>query len=410
MMTYIRSNAFFLIGRFLWILLFFFLIFLTYFFYVPKVIIGGYEIINPVYDFFSKFDWWLHILVYVSILSLITAVILLFTSAYFIYSKARRLVTEKELEDKFTSKMIDYLYSDYFDDVINYDKTYKYFKKNVKSKSSLEVFFRVIVKTQNLISEDFRFKFNQLVEEANISKRLKYFLYSHDKSKKIIAFKVASSLQIKGYEREISKYITHKNYALRYEAIVAYVRLSETNNLDFLLTQKYHLSKLTINTIYNAIDRSLKVNNSNYQDMIKSPLSRVNVTGSLLGNSIDNRDQRELVKSALEDNDELLREVAWELYTSNEQSAIDVDFLLNKFATESQENKIHIMKAIQKIELNDSVFSFLDTVIKNESILLKVYALRLLFEHNVTQFFKYQEMDDERIAIACREVADFNII
>lgn len=410
MMIYILSNIRFLLGRVLLFLLLGLIIFLTYFFYVPSVTIGDTQLINPVYHYFEFLDWWIHILVYISIWSFITALVFVFASAYFIYAKEKQQQKEKAYEKAFTAKMIEFLYSDYFDEVNNYKDIYKYFRKNVKSNIAIEMFFRVIVQTQNLISEDFRYKFTQLIEDAKISKRLKYFLYSRDISKKIIAFKIASYLGINGYERQISKYITSKNYALRYESIVAYVRLSETNNLDFLLTQKYHLSKLTINSIYNAIDRSLKVNSTNYQEMIKSPSSRVSVTGSLLVSGNENRDQRELVKSALEDNDELLREVAWELYTSNEQSAVDIDFLLSKYKTESQENKLHIMKALSKVGLTDRITEFLDTVIKNDSILLKVYALRMLFEHNVTQFFKYQEMDDERIALACREVADFNII
>lgn len=410
MMTYILSNVRFLLGRVLLFLLVGLIIFLTYFFYVPSVTIGDYYLFNPVYHYFEFLDWWIHILVYVSIWSFTVAIVFVFASAYYIYAKDRQQQRENAYEKAFTQKMIEFLYSDYFDEVNNYKDIYRYFRKNVNNKVALEVFFRVIVQTQNLISEDFRYKFTQLMEDAKISKRLKYFLYSHNISKKIIAFKIASYLGINGYERQISKYITSKNYALRYESIVAYVRLSETNNLDFLLTQKYHLSKLTINTIYNAIERSLKVNSTNYQEMIKSPTSRVSVTGSLLVSGNENRDQRELVKSALEDNDELLREVAWELYTSNEQSAVDIDFLLSKYKTESQENKLHIMKALSKVGLTDHITEFLDTVIKNDSILLKVYALRMLFEHNVSQFFKYQEMDDERIALACREVADFNII
>lgn len=410
MMTYIYSNIRFLIGRVFWFLLLGLVVFLTYFFYVPSVSLGNSQLFNPLYQYFEHLEWWIHILVYISIWSFITALVFVIASAYYIYAKDKQQEKEKSLEKAFTTKMIEFLYSDYFDEVNNYKDIYKYFRDNVKSNIALEVFFRVIVQTQDLISEDFRYKFTQLMEDAKINKRLKYFLYSHNISKKIIGFKIASYLGINGYERQISKYITSKNYALRYESIVAYVRLSETNNLDFLLTQKYHLSKLTINTIYNAIDRSLKVNSTNYQEMIKSPSSRVSVTGSLLVSGNENRDQRELVKSALEDNDELLREVAWELYTSNEQSAMDIDFLLSKYPKESQENKLHIMKALSKVGLTDHITEFLDTVIKNDSILLKVYALRMLFEHNVTQFFKYQEMDDERIALACREVADFNII
>lgn len=410
MMTYIISNIRYLIGRVFLVLFVMLIAFLTYFFYVPSISFGDYYLINPVYTYFEYMEWWLHILVYISIWSFMSAIVFIISSIYFIYSKEKLYQTEKAYEIAFTEKMIEYLYSDYFDTVNNYREIYKYFRKNVKSKIAIQVFFKVIVQSQNLISEDFRYKFNQLLEDIKIDKQLKYFLYSQNISEKIIAFKIASFLGINGYERKISKYITSKNYSLRYESIVAYVRLSETNNLDFLLTQKYHLSKLTINTIYNAIDRSLKISNTNYKEMSKSSSPRVSVTGSLLMSGTEPLDQRELVKSALEDNDELLREVAWDLYTSNNHSAVDINFLLTKYPAESQENKLHIMKALQKVELTDSVLDFLDTVIKNDSILLKVYALRMLFEFNVTQFFKYQEMDDERIALACREVADFNII
>lgn len=409
MKTYIIGNLRFLLQRTLIVLSFIIVIALTYFFYVPSVEVFGHSFNNPIYPYFEYLVWWKHLIVYFTIICFTNAFIFLLASFYYIIKKDRALKKEKDYSFSFTQKMIGYLYSDHFKNQSDVDDYFKYFRKNVKGKLALSIFFDVIVKIQNLISEDFRMKFNELIDHIKVRKDIEYFLFSKNLSEKIIALKIISFLGLHKYDDTISKYIKSKNYALRNEAVMAYMRLSESNNLDFLMSHKYHLSTLQINSIINAVNRSLKDDETDYGKMMESGSARINVAGAMLIGDKTKPEYRELIKSALTDKDSMLREVAWEAYANIGKSENDIDYMLSSFENETQENKQTILKGLKGVELNEALMNFLDKIVKTESILIKIFALRLIFEDDMNNFLAYQKIEDAKIAIACREVADFNI-
>lgn len=409
MKAYIIGNLRFILQRTLILFSFIIVVALTYFFYVPSVEVFERSITNPIFHYFEYLSWWKHLIVYFTIICFINAFIFLVASFYYIIKKDRTLKKEKDYSFSFTQKMISYLYSDHFKNQSDIEDYFMYFKKNVKGRSAISVFFDVIVKIQNLISEDFRMKFNELIDHIKVRKNLEYFLYSKNLSEKIIALKMISFLGLHKYDDTISKYIKSSNYALRNEAVMAYMRLSESNNLDFLLSQKYHLSTLQINSIINAVNLSLKDDETDYGKLMQSSSPRVNVAGAMLISDKSKPEYRALIKSALKDKNNMLREVAWESYANIGDTENDIGFMLASFENETQENKQTILKGLKGVELNESLLDFLDKIVKTESILIKIFALRLIFEDDMNNFLAYQKLDDARIAIACREVADFNI-
>jgi len=409
MKAYLIGNIRFFVNRIVFLLVLILVILLAYFFYVPSVEIFGHEIFNPFFHYFEYLSWWLHLMSFITVISTLIVLVFLFASFYFNIKKLRQEQKEKEYEIRFTRKLVAYLYSDFLLDRTQKEDYFRFFKRLTKSKMATEILFKIIVRIQKLIDEDFRMKFNELLDNTGLRERIEYSLYSNNISEKIIALKVIAYLGVEGYNKKISKYINSKNYALRNEAIITYVRLSETNNLDFLLDQEYHISQLTLNAILNAVGGNLKKDQLDYDKMMNSSSSRINMAGVLLVKDRKKHDYKEQVKSAIQKNDGLLNEIAWDVYTSMGKSEADLDFMINRFPQENHANKVNIMKALRDFDQNEKLLDFLDTVIKTESVLIKIYALRLLFEKNMSRLFAYQRMDDERIAIACREVADFNI-
>jgi len=409
MKAYIIGNIRFLLQRALMLFSLILIGALTYFFYVPSVEVFERSINNPIFQYFQYLSWWKHLVVYFTIICFINAFIFLIASFYYNYKKDKTLKKEKDFSFNFTQKMISYLYSDHFNSQSDNEEYYRYFRKNVKGRLAISVFFDVIVKIQNLISEDFRMKFNDLIDEIKVRNNLEYFLYSKNLSEKLLALKMISFLGIHKYDSSIEKFIKSKNYALRNEAVMAYMRLAESNNLDFLLSQQYHLSTLQINAIINSVERSLKDDKTNYGKLMDSNQSRVNVAGAMLIGDKDQPEYRQLLKTALADKNNMLREVAWEAYANIGKTENDIAFMLSNFENETQENKQTILKGLKGVELNDSLKEFLDKIVKNESILIKIFALRLIFEDDMNNFIAYQKLNDVKIGIACREVADFNI-
>ena len=409
MKAYFIGNIRYFANRIAVIIVLLIIILLAYFFYYPQVSFWGSTFVNPFYSYFEYLSWWLHFMAFVTIISTIVVIIFLFASFYFNIKKQRQDTKETEYELRFTKKIVSYLYSDFLLDGIQKEDYYKYFSRLANNRKSSEILFRIIDRIQKLLDEDFRQKFNELLENTDLIKRIKYSLYSNNVSEKIIALKVISYLGVKGYNKKIARYINSKNYALRNEAIVAYVRLSDTNNLDFLLEQRHHISQLELNSILNAIAHNLKEDTIDYEKLIASSSPRVNMAGIMLIKERNKGEYMHLVKDAMKDEDSLLREVAWDVYASLGKSDSDLDFMISRFDDEFHENRINIMKSLLNFEMTDKLLDFLDKVIRNESILLKIYALRILFEKNMNKLFTYQNMGDERIAIAFKEVADFNI-
>jgi len=382
----------------------------TILFFLPDLEILGMYFINPIYLYFEYMPWYIYVLVYFTIFAMVSGIILLIASFYYNRYTAKRQQKEKVLEEEFSERLIQYFYNDYFNHNTTRKDHINYFNHKLKSRIAISVLLKSIVRAQDMISEDFRTKINELLIDTNVKHRVEYYLYSYNVSNRILALKIISLLGLRKYDAKIKKFIKSRNFALRNEAVLTWVKLSETNNLDFLFDQKEHISALSINAIFNAIDRNIKSDQIDYNRMMTSSSPRVSTTGAMLLKDVSNPEQKELLKSNLDRDDSVLREVAWQSYISTQHNEEDIAYLLSKFKEETQDNKVNILNALKKVELDSKMINFLDEVIRKESMLLKINALKMLFDHNIKLFFNYQNMDDKRIALACKEVTDFNLV
>lgn len=409
MRAYVLGNIVGILNFLLGLIIVIAFIIYTYLFFIPQFDIAGYTVKNLLYRYFEYMPWFIYVLIYFTIFAAVAGVILLLASFHYNRYTAIKQKREKDFEEDFSKSLIKYLYNDYFKGNVKRSDHTRYFKRNLKSRIAISVFLKAIVQTQDMISEDFRSKINDLLEETNVKHKVEYYLYSYNVSNRILALKIISLLGLRKYDKRIKKFIKSRNFALRNEAVLTWVKLSETNNLDFLFDQKAHISALSINSIFNAIDRNLKADQIDYNRMMTSTSDRVSTTGAMLLKDKSNPEQKELLKSNLDRADSVLREVAWESYISTSHNESDIGYLIGRFKTETQENKVNILKALKKAQIDTHMISFLDDIIKKESMLIKIMALRMLFDHNMKLFFNYQQMDDKRIALACKEVTDFNL-
>lgn len=382
----------------------------TILFFIPELEILGWTFHNPIYAYFEYMPWYIYVLIYVTIFALVSGFVLLMFSFYYNRYTAKKQNREAMLEDAFSKRLIQYLYNDYFRHNTTKKDHINYFRKKLKGRIAISVFLKSIVRAQDMISEDFRTKINELLIDTNVKHRVEYYLYSYNVSNRILALKIISLLGLRKYDKKIKKFMKSRNFALRNEAVLTWVKLLETNNLDFLFDQKEHISALSINAIFNAIDRNLKADQIDYNRMMNSGTPRISTAGTMLLKDVSNPEQKELLKSNLNREDDVLREVAWQSFISTQHNDSDIDYLLSRFKDESQENKVNILNAIKKVKMDSRMIGFLDDVIRTESMLLKINALKMLFDYNLKLFFNYQKMDDKRIALACREVTDFNLV
>jgi len=383
-----------------------YVIYLSYFYYHPSVEAFGYVFINPYYQYTKYLELWRYFLIFMTAISIISFNVFFLLTLYFTYARAKSDKKRQQLESDYSEKIVSFIYSDFLSGGKSPEDFYQYFKKSTTSWLAQEMLLRVIIKTQNLVEENFRTRFTELIVHLKLQKTIKRLFYSKNISRNIIALKVISHLKITGYANDIVRYTKSNNYALRNEATTALLRLTEITNLDKLLSNQQHLSKLSINTILSTLDHNLTDDDIDFVSLLKSQKVRVAVIGVLLVKNRRKSEYKDLIKSNLNREDDFLREVAWEVYASFANSDLDYEFMLQRFDKETYKNKLMIVKSLKNFENKRKLFAFLDNVVRKEHLILKVQALKILFENNFYRLLPYKVADNKNVASAYHEVVD----
>ncbi len=414
---------------------------LAYFFYNASIDMLGYHIENPLYQYTENLNWWLHLIIYFTILSFLSAFTFMILGFYYIKKRDDNKETEQKYKMLFTERLVDYIYSDSIQDQkINNDNTNEVkdildLKNTLNNRLAQEVFFSLMIRLQLLTSADLAVQFSLIIKNLGLMESFEYFLYSYNKSERIIAMKIISYLKpneddksfinylnnldteeqknrinkLDKYEDTITKYMNSNDFTLRNDATIALIRLSRAKNLDLLLSQRKHISRLGINAIVNTVEK-LKSEDINFHDLIESQNPRVAVIGLLLAKSYNKIEYKNLIKQSLSRNFVLFHEVAWEVYTYFSSTEEDLNFMMASFKDETDTNKLSILNTIKNFDYNDDIGNFLDYVIKNEEIVMKIIAMKYFFEVNVGMLFSYKKSSDKKISDAYKEVTDLIII
>ena len=394
--------------RILFILGVLFLCYLFYFFYLPEINIGETTVGNPFYSYVISLKWWQYIVVYTTFLSVFSVIVFLVLSLYVStkkeYFKKRRFAYRLLLSEK----LIEYIYGDIDDNRGSGVDFINFFKEEIKTNLSKEVLFSVIVELQETVADNLSGKLTRLFEELRLEKDLIYFLYSRNMSEKIIAIKVISYLNIKGFEDILLKYSKSNNYVLRTEAIPAIIRLMGEEGLKALLHHKYPISKLDVNVIVNAILNN-KIDKIDYISMFKSENPRLLAIGLLLVKFNSKAEYKYLVREVLHNKSEYLRDIAWDVFSFLATSKDDFIFMTENFDMETSGNKLTIIKGLSRSVDIEYFYEFLDKVVERERGILKKEALDIFFENSIERLYSYRESKNKDVVAAYKEVIDINL-
>lgn len=384
------------------------LIYLVYFFYQPSVELNGRVIENPLYEFVEKFEWWLYLLVYSIIISFLNSLLFIGLSFYYNYKRDKQRVQRTFYEKLFSEKVIGYVYSGYRHDMVTENEFIGFFKEKTQSHHSRVVLLSVISRMQESITDDLQVRFRHLIDVLNITPIIPHLLFSRNLSEQIIALKIISHLKLDEHHEKIKLFLNSKKDMLRTEAIAALIRLTETKKLGQLLLQQRFISQLDLNIIVNEIERSHK-GEIDYPVFLQSPSPRVTAIGVMLMKRRGKAQYLNLIKPFLNADDDLLKEITWNVFAALVNNKEDMKLMISKFNEENFDNKMALLRAVKRLKIEDIDFGFLDSVIKKEHLLLKVYALKILFDKNIEKLHEYRDVLDENVRFAYKEVVDMNI-
>jgi hypothetical protein len=376
------------------------------FLYLPEVSLFGFQIANPIYEVYS---WWMLLIMFLIAICLVGVAVFIMFSIYFTYKRERNQRRSDHLNKLFVSMIISYLYTDKYKNIFEQRSFYRRVSEFLSNKFEIEAFFSAITKIQETVAINHSNDFKKLLIGVGLYEKIDKLLYSFNLSDRILAMRVISYLRIRNikYENRIHKYADVKNFAQRTEAYAAIIRLMEDEKeLSSFIGKKHNLSMLDINVIVNAVIKNAKMT-IDYNDLLLSPLKRKVIIGILLSKFRQREETKELLEGHLDNDDTLLRKLAWDSYLSLALPNQAIDKIVDKFQHEPEDIQLIILQNSHKIK-DIRYQEFLKQAIKQPFMAVKVEAMKILFKDNFDSIPEFLNSEDPKIVMAINEIMDLN--
>jgi hypothetical protein len=376
------------------------------FLYLPEVSLFGFQIANPIYEVYS---WWMLLIMFLIAICLVGVAVFIMFSIYFTYKRERNQRRSDHLNKLFVSMIISYLYTDKYKNIFEQRSFYRRVSEFLSYKFEVEAFFTAITKIQETVAINHSNDFKKLLIGVGLYEKIDKLLYSFNLSDRILAMRVISYLRIRNikYENRIHKYADVKNFAQRTEAYAAIIRLMEDEKeLSSFIGKKHNLSMLDINVIVNAVIKNAKMT-IDYNDLLLSPLKRKVIIGILLSKFRQREETKELLEGHLDNDDTLLRKLAWDSYLSLALPNQAIDKIVDKFQHEPEDIQLIILQNSHKIK-DIRYQEFLKQAIKQPFMAVKVEAMKILFKDNFDSIPEFLNSEDPKIVMAINEIMDLN--
>ena len=351
--------------------------------------------------------WWLYPMGFIAIVSATALVALGALIAYITYAKARNSRRTKLRQTLFTSYLTNYLLTD------NTDLTpelVERLKLQLRSKKNILAFFVVYTRIQEIIAVDFSNKFLILLDTLDIRKKIEVLLYSNDFSDKIIAFKIISLLKIQKYNKEIESYLNSSNHALRTEAVVSQIMLSDNDdfsNISDIINHSAIVSMMDVNIIVNAV---LKASNSkiDYDSLLMADHPNKKMIAVKIIKHKEIRSLKDKLIPLLNHTNEQLSFEAWDAFLSLENDGRKLEeAIVANYPLQSDKVK-HLIISKGMLVQSESYINFLKRLVEFDmSLSIKASAMKTLFKHDIALISSYASSKDTKIGKAYKEVVDF---
>lgn len=375
-----------------------------YFFYHPELQIGSLQIANPFFYHVRALPFWSYLVLYFTAFSLLSALLFIALSGYYNVLKNRNARISDRYHKFFAFVLTHYYLTDLYKDEYCQKNLFIRIKPFVRKRIQVESLFWVYTKIQETFTMDLSGKFKRLLEALDLYKKVEHFLYDDNFDNRILAMKLLSYLRINDYDKQIGKYAENKNYALRTEAYAALIRLMKKDeHLVNFVGKKHQLSVLDINIIVNAALKNFKLE-IDYRGLLASENHRKIMVGLLLARYNYRKDSKNLILilNHIGNEDPMLNKLAWEALITLVPENEVVDIVVHRFDREPEDVKLFILRNI-KSDRNQRLVNFLKQVVKNESLLLKIEAMNILFENDFDALADFAETNDSEIQKAYDE-------
>lgn len=382
----------------------------AYYFYKPEINLFGLQITNSYYSLITAYPVWIYLIICFTVLSIIFVFIFISLSLYYSFIREKR----SQLKLKYTQLFATFLTKLFLSDSYKTDEQriafYKENKRYFKTRIQLIDFIDTYLRIQELLAANLSTDFKKLIQLFNLQHKIESFLYHKYVDDRILSMKIISYLRIDTHNKQIIKNGESKNVALRTEAYAALIRLMENGeHLINFIGEKHSLSLLDFNIIVNAILKNNKLS-INYRALLASKQSRKNMIGLILAKYKfrKNRNNLTLIINHLYGIDEYQKQLAWDALLTLVPEEDAVDMVIDEFEKQTEEIKLIILKNSQSI-INQKFLDFLSTIITQQTLLVKIEIIRIIYQHQFSLLSSIENSDDYEIKIAYNEITNIYI-
>ena len=395
-----------------------FLVLLVFLLKIPSIDLGVFTIYNPLYSYTINVEWWLYLLIYFNVVFFINSIIFIIATIIIRNNKIKSQKREKRDEQIIADKIMELIYKGIDNNAITNKAQIAELINNTNKDDAKIILLNILRKIHTQAKDEVSQKAVEIFDTLNLNNFIKTNLHSPYFRDKIFAMKIISEFQlgmknVHDFENnEFHDYIIRltkkRNYVLRTEAFVSLIKLAMQDDLSFLLDNELHVSIWDMNVVL-KIFKDIKNNNINYASLIQSDSPRVAALGVLLANKHQKKEFKDLIYKKIGSEDGLLNFEAYAAYISMADNDSDYHFFMDKFTKEKPIIKRAIVKAFNNCTSKEIALAFLNKVIEQESLILKVEAMKILMQLDANKVNDYINSENIDILKARKQIVDFNL-
>ena len=248
----------------------------------------------------------------------------------------------------------------------------------------------------------------QLLNALNYNKLIYAYLHSPMIRHKLFALKIISTFQLEGYDNYIMKLANKKNDVLHTEALVSILKLNMYDSLHFLNDYNIKLTVWDINTMLKTIKQK-KSNKIDYLDLINSKNAEVSALGIMLIRINKRSEFKMEIKAKIDNTNKLVSEEALLTFISFAEEQSDYDYLMYTYGSGSEKAQLLIVQAIENHKNTDEKVKFLNWVVENNSLTIKIKALQTLLDLDLNSIERFKHSNNKLVRHAYLQVLDYNL-
>ncbi len=391
-----------------WLVIALLLLFGAYSFYHDETELFGFTFINPYYEYIRSMPFWTYLVLCSTAFSILSIFVFMSFSLYYSFQKTMVANTRSKYYKYFSYLLSNYFLSDFTKNKDFNNKLLFKIKTHLRTRQQRLAFLDSYLRIQENVAVSLSDDFEHLMQKLNMQKRIESLIYNVDLDDKILAMKMLSYIHNHSSDRQIIKYSQSNNFALRTEAYASLIRLMEKDeHLINFIGVNHNLSMLDINIIVNAVLKNHKMR-IDYQALLASQNPRKIMVGLLLAKHRYKRGKGNtiLIINFIGNPNLEFNKLAWDALLELVPEEELIDIIIDRFDKESEDVKILILENISNLE-SKRFYDFLKSIIAQQPLLVKIKAVKLIFNSEYDTLAIFDEFQNEELKSAYEEVSCF---